>query len=264
MFTIVPRIKTWIADLHQENIALGISSNGQIIFTPLDIESALESYTLPSQTHILPSTNVLPELCGLSKFVRLLNNKFDFDCVLALCLGYLESLQILIENDRVLSESIFAIDGLDHIPVRLFLRPTREYFGLLRNKETPPDPPLFSSEVEQLERGDIPYFFRFLNSHDILYYSAPGKFDKSDISGNLAERALANSPLYQNKKCPLIISESRNVNDLTKAGVLQIIRFLSSKAQPGVYQMNNLRCEINSHELSLIWGEKLKIKCKRE
>ena len=253
-----------IADLHQENIGLGISSDGQSIFMPLDIESAFENYTLPSQTHILPSTNVVPELCGLSNFVRLLNTEFDFERVLALCLGYLECLQVLIENDRVLSESIFAIEGLDRTPVRLFLRSTREYFGLLHNKAAPIEPPLFSSELEQLERGDIPYFFRFLSSHEILYYSAPGKFTHSDISGRLAERALANSPLYQIKENPLIFSESRNMGDLTKAGVLQILRFLSAKAEPGMYQVRNLRCEINSHELSLIWGEKLKIKCKRE
>ncbi len=50
------------------------------------------------------------------------------------------------------------------------LRGTDEY---VRARTEPLWPPLLDGEAEQLARGDIPYFFRFLGRPGIHYYADP-------------------------------------------------------------------------------------------
>jgi hypothetical protein len=50
------------------------------------------------------------------------------------------------------------------------LRGTDEY---VRSRSVPPWPPLLDAEAEQLDRGDIPYFFRCYGRPGIRYYADP-------------------------------------------------------------------------------------------
>ncbi|MDH4466818.1 MAG: hypothetical protein QE271_02065 [Bacteriovoracaceae bacterium] len=68
---------------------------------------------------------------------------------------------LLSRHNNQIIDSIASIPNVDKFPIRVLIRPTSEYQTLSHQ--------FLPEEREQLERGDIPFFYTFLGSKDIFY-----------------------------------------------------------------------------------------------
>lgn len=211
---------SWLGvdDLHCENVIVGRCEGGNLAVCPIDVESLLQAIRLPSQTLLIPSTHIHRESCGIAALVSPL--AADPDAVAALCSGYVESLEWLQRNAAHVGEAMVAITAIADAPIRLILRPTSAYVRYHETGFLPEGaPPLATSELAQLERGDVPYFFRLPNEEIIRYYHAPGESVEAALPADLSRPAVTRS---------LTLAELSSPRDpsLKLGGVLQLVRTL--------------------------------------
>lgn len=166
---------SWLgaADLHWENLALGVDDSGSIVFGPLDVELLLDDLTMPTQTKLLPDAD--PEyavLCqhaaGVRRALPYLGKPIAALELLTLAAAYRETLLLLEQHATGIGNLLLNVPGLREAPIRVLLRSTGDYV-------TPPAelwPPFLPAEAEQLARGDVPYFFRFYGKSGIHYYAS--------------------------------------------------------------------------------------------
>lgn len=166
---------TWlgVADLHWENLALGRARTGALVFTPLDVEMALADFTLPTETKLLPDADpeyaaVCRHAAGVRRALPFLGKPVRARELVLVADAYLGMLGFLDRNAGAIAGSIARAPGFRRAPIRVCLRGTDEY---VRARSVPPWPPLLDAESEQLERGDIPYFFRLYGQPGIRWYS---------------------------------------------------------------------------------------------
>ena len=67
---------------------------------------------------------------------------------------------------------------------RVILRPTREYYSHISNKELIKN--IIPEESIQLSRNDIPYFFKAESRSDLLFFTSENVIDKVNSSVNFA------------------------------------------------------------------------------
>ncbi len=166
-----------VADLHWENLVLGKGAAGQTIFAPLDVEMILDDLTLPTQTKLLPDADpeyaqICRHACGVRRVLPYLGKPVGAPLLLAVAAAYPEHAgppRPACARDRRRLRAP-PPPGLSETPIRVCLRGTDEY---VRARTEPLWPPLLDGEAEQLARGDIPYFFRFLGRPGIHYYADP-------------------------------------------------------------------------------------------
>jgi hypothetical protein len=161
-----------IADLHWENLALGRGAGGALVFAPLDIEIALSELSLPTETKLLPDADPeYAEICrhaaGVRRVLPYLGKPLEGRDLVTMAEAYLALLAFLERNASAIARTIAGAPGFRQAPIRVCLRGTDEY---VRARSVPPWPPLLDAEVEQLERGDIPYFFRLYGRPGIRFY----------------------------------------------------------------------------------------------
>lgn len=150
-----------ITDLHKDN-ALVSECGIQIV----DIESVFWNTLIPSETLLLPKTtedihrNILSKV-GLTEL-----RSFSDEKVSNVVVGAIEVFSFFLnlnKNSEFLNKIQFLNSQIEGFPVRVLLRDTRDY--LKKNN-------FYSEEVDQLSRGDIPYFFFIYGgSKELLYYS---------------------------------------------------------------------------------------------
>jgi hypothetical protein len=164
-----------VSDLHWENLALGRSTGGTIVFAPLDIESILSDLSLPTETKLLPDPDpeyaaVCRHAAGIRRLLPYLGKPLDPALLGPMVDGYVTMLAFLERSARAVARLLAALPEVKTSPIRVCLRGTDEY---VRSRSVPPWPPLLDAEAEQLERGDIPYFFRLYGRRGIRYYADP-------------------------------------------------------------------------------------------
>jgi hypothetical protein len=165
---------TWlgVSDLHWENLALGADAQGRMVFGPLDVEMILADLSLPTETKLLPDADPeYAEICrhaaGVRRVLPYLGKPVGAADLLAMAGAYLGTLALLDRRAREIAGVLSRLPGLREAPIRVLLRGTGEY---VRARSAPVWPPLLDAEAEQLDRGDIPYFFRLYGRPGILYY----------------------------------------------------------------------------------------------
>lgn len=161
-----------VSDLHWENLVLGIDAHGRMVFGPLDIEMILSDLSFPAETKLLPDADpeyaaLCQHACGARRVLPFLGKPVAAEALLAIAGAYRTTLVFLDRHARAISEAIAGLPELRGTPIRVCLRSTEEY---VRASSTELWPPLLDAEVEQLERGDIPYFFRLYGRAGIHYY----------------------------------------------------------------------------------------------
>jgi hypothetical protein len=161
-----------VSDLHWENLVLGVEGRGLMVFAPLDIEMILADLALPTETKLLPDADpeyaaICRHACGVRRVLPYLGKPASAADVLAMAGGYLTTLAFLDRHARAVAGVLADLPGLRETPIRVCLRGTDEY---LRARVEPPWPPLLDAETEQLDRGDVPYFFRLYGRPGIHYY----------------------------------------------------------------------------------------------
>lgn len=164
-----------LADLHWENLALGLDARGRVIFAPLDVEMILADLALPTETKLLPDADpeyaeLCRHACGARRVLPYLGKPVGAPELLAMAGAYLATLDLLERNARAVADAIAALPELRETPIRVCLRATADY---VRPRAEPIWPPLLDAELEQLDRGDIPYFFRLYGRPGIHYYGDP-------------------------------------------------------------------------------------------
>jgi hypothetical protein len=82
--------------------------------------------------------------------------------------AYLGTLAFLERQAPAVAKLLARLPALRTTPIRVCLRGTDEY---LRAASAPLWPPLLDAERAQLERGDVPYFFRLYGRAGIHYYA---------------------------------------------------------------------------------------------
>jgi lantibiotic modifying enzyme len=159
-----------ITDLLLENFQ--ITENGLQL---IDAECILGFTTNLEESVLLPYTGkIFNGRYGLFPFFFDLEDKTLLAHLIA---GYIDGLHIIAEQS---SDIITLIDkNLDHfrtLPIRVLLRPTAEY-DLFLTESIQPDTDFIEEEITQLNRGDIPYFFKYYGESQVMYYTT----DKFDI-----------------------------------------------------------------------------------
>jgi hypothetical protein len=164
-----------VCDLHWENLVLGLGSAGQIVFAPLDVEIILADLSLPTETKLLPDADPeYAEICrhasGVRRVLPYLGKPVDGADLLEMAGAYRGTLAFLDRHAGSIANIFTNLPGLRETPIRVCLRGTDEY---VRARSEPLWPPLLEAELEQLDRGDIPYFFRLYGRRGIHYYADP-------------------------------------------------------------------------------------------
>ncbi len=99
-----------------------------------------------------------------------LGKPIDVGDLVAMVDGYRRTLALLERHAGAIARLLAGVPGLADAPIRVLLRGTGEY---VRAGEEPPWPPLLDAEIAQLDRGDIPYFFRLYGEPGIRYFVEP-------------------------------------------------------------------------------------------
>jgi hypothetical protein len=164
-----------IGDLHWENLVLGRDRRGQTVFGPLDIELSLDDFSLPTETRLLPAADgdydaTYRHAAGVRRVLPYLGKPVAAEDLARLAGAYRATLELLDRHATSIADTLRAVPGIAEAPIRVLLRSTDEY---VRARSAPVWPPLLKAEVEQLERGDIPYFFRLSGRAGIHYYADP-------------------------------------------------------------------------------------------
>lgn len=244
-----------LADLHWENLALGRDTRGQIVFGPLDVEMILAELALPTETKLLPDADpeyaeVCRHACGVRRALAYLGKPLIGPDLLALAVAYRETLDLLDRQAPAISRLLTKLPGLRDAPIRVCLRGTDEY---IRSPAEPPWPPLLDAEVEQLERGDIPYFFRLYGRPGIHYYV------------NRALTRTARLPLRGDvPQLEPLLSLSRRLRSPSRArlreqGSLAVVAAFDHPSLTGRYVQGEAELTLSARGIALKWagGEEL-------
>ena len=160
-----------VSDLHWENLVLGTDTRGHIVFAPLDVEMILADLSLPTETKLLPAADeeygeVCRHAAGVRRVLPYLGKPVDATSLLDMATAYRGMLAFLDRRAPEIANVLDRLRGFRETPIRVCLRGTGDYVE-------PPEglwPPLLEAELEQLNRGDIPYFFRIYGRPGIRYY----------------------------------------------------------------------------------------------
>lgn len=167
-----------VSDLHWENLVLGRSADGGLVFSPLDIESIFDDFALPTETKLLPDADpevaaVCRHACGVRRVLPFLGKPIDPAVLVAMAGDYLATLDLLCHYGRELGRICLDVPDFAATPIRVCLRGTDIYVHAMQGPQGPVWPPFLDAEVEQMERGDVPYFFRLPGRPGIHYYADP-------------------------------------------------------------------------------------------
>ena len=214
-----------LGDLHRENVLLGRDASGGLFFGPIDVECAFDDLHLPSQSSLLPHQGRLEESAGLACLKNGSRAEHPYDLA-ALCGRLSESLGFFERHDAEFYAELCALD-LAAMPVRLILRSTRDYHRLMKDPSyRAEDVPLDQAELIQMERGDVPYFFRTFSSLEVLYYSNPEVPRPAEIAPARSARATGLARLPEGRS----FAPRRHAPALRDLSRLQIARYLD----PGI------------------------------
>lgn len=148
-----------IRDLHRHNLVL-TETHLQVV----DAEVVLTDLILPNETVLLPFKDIEFARCGLAAMIDSMDVLSDDD-KRQIFSGYFDLFATVYRSQPQLIQ-IFDKERLG-APIRVIVRNTRDYKKHLDGSA--PINKFLSEERIQLDRGDIPYFFK-LASHDALFW----------------------------------------------------------------------------------------------
>jgi hypothetical protein len=162
-----------VADLHWENLVLGVDERERIVFGPLDIEMILAELSLPTETKLLPDADpeyaaICRHASGVRRVLPYLGKPVAVADLIGMAGAYRATLAFLDRHAHEIAEVFASLPGLHDAPLRVLLRGTGDYVHAASSRLWPP---LLAAESEQLARGDIPYFFRLYGRAGIHYYA---------------------------------------------------------------------------------------------
>ena len=154
-----------IRDLHRFNL-LQTSTGLQVI----DAEVVFTKLLLPHETLLMPFKDVAFGELGMSCLVPS-SSLLTVDASIGLLRGYTGAIQTL---GRQAPDLLSCVQGellraREAIPVRHIIRDTHRYRDWQKRQH---EEAYLPEEILQLERGDIPYFFKFIGKPELWFYGA--------------------------------------------------------------------------------------------
>jgi hypothetical protein len=155
-----------VTDLHWENLALGLGEHGPVL-APIDIEMVLEDFSSPEQTRLIPERDpeygaIYRHASGIRRVLPWLGKPIDREALDAMVGAYDDTFEMLDRNAQAIAD-VLAKMHVERIPIRVTLRSTAEYH------EDRAD--FLDAEREQLDRGDVPYFFRLYGRPGVHFWA---------------------------------------------------------------------------------------------
>ena len=232
-----------VADLHWGNLALGVGARGSIVFGPLDVESVLGDFALPTETKLLPTADpdVAPacrHAAGMRRVLPYLGKPVAARHVVAMAAAYRAALELLGSRSKDIAQQLARTPGLMRAPIRVMLRGTDEY--VRARSQAALFPPLLEAEARQLARGDIPYFFRTLSQPSLRYYA-----DRS-------LRRTARIPVRGDRMLSLARGlRSRSRRTLEEQGLFVVLAAFDHPALSGTHEEDGLRVTFGRRVLAV-------------
>ncbi len=218
-----------IRDLHRDNLVL-TGSHIQVI----DAEVVLTRLLLPHETLLLPFKGIPSTFAGISLLTQSSETLRDTEKVLILA-GFTDIFDLAYQSFNELSATM--TQHQRPTPIRVIIRNTAIYRATQNGVS--PSPELIKEEQRQLDRGDIPYFFKKLGDMNLYWMKAwPHSIEKvvalNTFSKDVNRHAIAFDRLYANRE---------DIRGLMIRGLL----FLQKRIGPEV----NCELTFNSKALSL-------------
>lgn len=251
-------ITAWfgISDLHNQNIFIGTDvRTGRFLLTPLDIEVIFSDLRLPSDMAILPAQKLDKTLFGISTLTKILRG-LDPRGSLAVACAYMRLSRKLLKHSRRIIEALSALPGIETEPIRVVMRDTQDYvihLGYGRKKDlSDKKNPLNSDELKQMDRGDIPYFFRTLKNRHIRYFLTPDFSQTAYIRDRSWSQV--QPPLIPLRKVFTIRSRNRA---LFEYGSMMLAACFLPKRFQGVTTYRNLQLQATKNSVQLHFNHDL-------
>lgn len=112
------------------------------------------------------------------------------------------------------------------------------------------EPPLLKEEVEQLERGDVPYFFKYIGSASLFYFTTSyGKYEPAELSDYFKEKV---NRIGMDPK--VLLCSSRIQKELFPNGIL----FLLKKLLPA-----NFETVSKISDVEIVWTKESRQICSK-
>jgi hypothetical protein len=220
-----------VTDLHVENIAIGWDSSGEFRMAPLDVEEVLADLQSPMDTILIPSAYIPAKTCGIGNLLSHLyenRDRIHSTCLAAFCDGYLNAATVLNSNRTTIESEIVSIimECSFRVMIRTFFRKTQSYKNFLNGnaKKREFEIPALPSELEQLGRGDIPYYFRYADSNQTFYFKEPNLIAEAEIGALKEEFKCLRSRIISSSG----IDPATGETNLKKLGVAQMARTIDS------------------------------------
>lgn len=156
-----------IRDLHKGNVIRN-GTHLQVI----DAEVVFSKLLLPNETLLLPFKDVSAQICAAQKSFGDIT-ALDLENTKLVLNGYLDLLSVAREKHDQLVEVL-----KDHrekmltVPIRHIMRNTANY-RMWRENHALPTIAFCSDELIQIERGDVPYYFKFIGDTNLYAYTKP-------------------------------------------------------------------------------------------
>lgn len=226
-----------LQDLHVENV-VKTKAGLQVI----DAEVVLTKFTLPHESLLLPYRDTPFEKSALSLLAP--GPILPVESVTAILNGFSSALTSIASQAHPLADVIETQINKTEIPIRVLLRDTFRY----RDWRTASnDPALLPEEREQLERGDIPYFFKFPGGAKLFFYTAENlTFSEVHLPKKFEEgvKAIGVAPAD-------LITHERIMGTLFPSGTLFLLRKLLPSIWTGDIACNGFNAVITSEKISV-------------
>jgi hypothetical protein len=249
-----------VADLHWENLVLGVDKQNQIIFSPLDIEMVWADLSLPTETKLLPDADeeyadICRHAAGVRRILPYLGKPIDVGDSLAMAAAYQQMLSFLDRHARELANLMGELPEFHQMPIRICLRGTEEY---VQGDPKSLWPPLLDEEKEQLARGDIPYFFRLYDQPGIHYFA---NRELSEIKTLPTEGDVPQlDPILERSRG----FRSKTRKTLREEGLLTVIGAFDHKSFKGMHVHESLEVTFQKKTLILKWPKDEEIEAHRD
>lgn len=236
-----------ITDVHSENIAFGIcpKTSNHVIF-PLDIETVFYHYVAPSQAYLLKSKKNETQTIGAKSILEI---ELSMPVIIKSFLNVINFYSLNLD----FTKQVFQEMPIKTYPIRCILKHTRDYDAALTDLNF--NQTFFKEELIQLRRGDIPYFYTYLDSGVVFYLTEHGE---TSICLPWEE---AFAPLKE--KIPSLKNIGYSLNDTSiNFAILQIARTFAPNFNT-LQEADGIKVLVEDDNIFINIEEKKKISCKK-
>jgi lantibiotic modifying enzyme len=237
-----------IRDLHKGNV-IRRKSHLQVI----DAEVVLSKILLPNETLLLPFKTTTAEMCAANKSFDNIP-AINLDILKLILTGFFDLFSEVIEKrDRLISIFGDHREKMLTVPIRHIMRDTSQY-RKWQECQVVPGIPFCSDELKQLERGDIPYYFKFIADPKLYAYkNQSGEYEA--ISSVPAEFLKG---INRDATGPLeLLGVSRLCDELIPTGSLFLLKKLAPEGFTGTIDGTNFMAEVTLKNLQISFGGKV-------